>query len=236
MGFVLRNSAAEVSIYKGESLWNMENVTTVYLIRHGECAGNIDGRMRGRKDFPLNQNGIAQAKALALALKDKGIKFIYSSPLLRATVTADIIGNELGVTYETCEGFNNMKLGPWEGELKSNLAAKYPEQWKEWLVSPENLRIADAETIDDVKERALSAMKALIAQHDGSTMAVISHRGVLKPLLAGAVGVAKPYFWRLHVDNASFSKLVFRPSRGFTLMSLNYTEHLRGLPMVQEYE
>jgi len=214
----------------------MENVTTVYLIRHGECAGNVDGRMRGRKDFPLNDNGIAQARALAAALKDKGIKFIYSSPLLRATVTADIICNELGITYETCEGFNNMRLGPWEGELKSDLAAKYPEEWKEWLISPENLRIAGAETIDNVQERALSAMKSLIAKHEGSTMAVISHRGVLKPLLAGAVGVEKPYFWRLHVDNASFSKLVCRPSRGFTLMSLNYIDHLKGLPVALEYE
>ena len=47
--------------------------TTVYLIRHGECAGNKENRIRGCVDFPLNENGVLQAHALAEAMKDKKI-------------------------------------------------------------------------------------------------------------------------------------------------------------------
>jgi broad specificity phosphatase PhoE len=55
--------------------------TSIYLIRHGECAGNKENRVRGRVDFPLNENVMAQAEALALAMMDKGLAHVYSSPL-----------------------------------------------------------------------------------------------------------------------------------------------------------
>ena len=96
--------------------------TFIYLIRHGECAGNKENRIRGCMDFPLNENGILQAHALAKAMKDKNIEYIYSSPLSRATTTAKILGDTLGLPYEAREGFCNIHLGPWENRKKAELA------------------------------------------------------------------------------------------------------------------
>ena len=89
----------------------VEKKTTIYLIRHGECEGNKEKRVKGHTDFPLNEIGILQANALAITLKDKGIQHIYSSPLSRAATTAEIICKLLGIGYEIREAFNNICLG-----------------------------------------------------------------------------------------------------------------------------
>ena len=183
--------------------------TTVYLIRHGECAGNKENRIRGCVDFPLNENGVLQAHALAEAMKDKKIDYIYTSPLSRATSTAAILGEALGLPYEAREGFCNIHLGPWENRIKAELAVEEPEKWQTWLNQPEELVIEGGETLDQVRDRALAEL---------------------------ALGVQRPSYWRLHVDTASYSVLTFDSLHGYCLMGLNFTEHLKGLRIIQEFD
>ncbi len=210
--------------------------TTIYLIRHGECAGNKENRIRGCVDFPLNDNGIKQAYALAEAMRDKKIEYIYSSPLSRAVSTAEILGDALKLPYEVRDGFCNIHLGPWENRIKEELAVQEPEKWQTWLDQPEELVIEGGETLDQVGERAIRDLNAVIEEHRGATIALIAHRGVLKPLMAAAIGVARPSYWRLHVDTASYSMLTFDSLHGFCLMGLNYTQHLGGLRVIQEFD
>lgn len=209
---------------------------TIYLVRHGECRGNKDNCMRGRIDFPLNENGIAQARAIADELAGKGIRRIYTSPLIRAAETAAAIAEKTGAPVETCKGFTNISLGIWDGRKKSELAMEYPEQWQTWLTDAENLRIEGGETVDSVRERSVAALTEIVKSREEDVIAVISHRGVLKPLIAGLLRIEKPYLWRLQVDNASYSTVAFREDRGFTLVNLNRTEHLKHLPLVEELD
>ena len=210
--------------------------TSIYLIRHGECAGNRENRVRGRVDYPLNDNGIAQAGALAIAMRDKNLTHVYSSPLKRALTTAEIISNLCGCKLTVDESFCNIKLDPWEGRLKIDIAAKEPELWNTWINDPESLVLEGAETLDQVMERSLLGLDRLIEKHPGQTFAVVSHRGVLKPLLSGAMGIQKPRFWRLHMDTGSYSLLTHDDSHGFCLMGLNHSDHLKDLPLIQEFE
>ena len=210
--------------------------TFIYLIRHGECAGNKENRIRGCMDFPLNENGILQAHALAKAMKDKNIEYIYSSPLSRATTTAKILGDTLGLPYEAREGFCNIHLGPWENRKKAELAIEEPDKWQTWLDQPEELKIDGGETLDEVRERALAELDRVIGEHRSSNIALVAHRGVLKPLMAGAIGVMRPSYWRLHVDTASYSLLTHDSLHGYCLMGLNFTEYLAGLPIIQEFD
>ena len=210
--------------------------TSIYLIRHGECAGNKENRIRGCMDFPLNETGGLQAHALAKAMKDKNIEYIYSSPLSRAMTTAGILGDALGLPYEGREGFCNIHLGPWENRKKAELAVEEPEKWQTWLDQPEELKIEGGETLDEVRDRALAELDRVIEEHRGCNIALVAHRGVLKPLMAGALGVSRPCYWRLHVDTASYSLLTFDSLHGYCLMGLNYTAHLAGLPIIQEFD
>ncbi|MFA7202961.1 MAG: histidine phosphatase family protein, partial [Candidatus Caldatribacteriota bacterium] len=72
----------------------LKNKTVIILVRHGECRGNREGLFRGRSDFPLNEVGIMQARELAQEIKQFHPSRIYTSPLTRATQTAEEIKEE----------------------------------------------------------------------------------------------------------------------------------------------
>jgi broad specificity phosphatase PhoE len=209
--------------------------TTVILIRHGECKGNREGLFRGRYDFPLNDNGKSQAKAIAHEIAQNfKLDKIYSSPLSRALETAQTISSVTNIPTEIRNGFNNISLGPWEGRPKREIKEEFPEEWNLWLRNPERLRLQGAETISDVQRRAFANLNHLIKVHQGSTFAIVTHRAVLKPLIAGALGIPEPYFWKIHVDTASYSVLTHDPQKGYCLILLNQTRHLKNF--ISEWE
>ena len=201
--------------------------TTAILVRHGECEGNREGLFRGRKDFHLNENGLAQAKALAGELAAfHTAQAIYSGPLSRAKETGRIIAEAMSIPLEIRNGIDNMSLGPWEGRPKIEIQEEYPEEWSLWLSNPERLRLEGAETLEDVRLRAFAEVNQLVRVHQGETFIIVTHRAVLKPVIASALEIAPPYFWRIHVDTASYSVLTHEESRGYCLVSLNQTHHL----------
>ncbi len=200
--------------------------TTVILIRHGECEGNREGLFRGRTDFPLNETGRLQAKALAEALVALSPCNVYSSPLSRATETAQMITERTGAALEIRQGFNNMALGNWENRKKAEIEQEFPEEWGLWLFHPERLQIPGAESLLDVRRRSFANLDTLVKNLQGKTFAIVTHRAVLKPLLAEALGLSDPFFWRIHVDTASFSVLRHDRERGYCLTLLNQTCHL----------
>jgi probable phosphoglycerate mutase len=217
----------------GRELAQEEIRTTIVIVRHGECAGNREGLFRGRCDFPLNECGLRQAEALANELKGLGLCRIFSSPLSRATETAAKIAETCGTVWETRSGFNNIALGKWEGRPKKEVEEEYPEEWRLWIEHPDRLHVPGGESLADVQRRAFSNLEHLVRTYRGETFAVVSHRGVIKPLLAACLGLAEPSFWKLHVDTASYSILVHGEKRGYCLTLLNQNRHLAE--MVQEW-
>lgn len=207
--------------------------TTIFIVRHGECIGNREGLFRGRCDFPLNDIGIRQAEALALELKGQGITRIFSSPLSRAAETASRIAETCSAQWEIRAGFNNMALGQWEGRPKREVEEEFPEEWSLWIEHPDRLHIPGAESLSEVQRRAFSNLEHLVHVYAGETIAVVSHRAVIKPLVAACLGLAEPSFWRLHIDTASYSILVHEEKRGYCLTLLNQNRHLDE--MVQEW-
>ena len=156
--------------------------TTILLIRHGETAGNREGLFRGQKDFPLNENGRDQARTLAQELSAWKIDAIYSSPLTRANETARPLAELLGLRVIEETGFNNIHLGDREGRAKREVEEIQPELWRIWVTTPERLKREGAETLGQVQERAFSALGRIVEAQRGETVAVVSHRAVLKQI------------------------------------------------------
>lgn len=202
--------------------------TTILLARHGECRGNIEGLFRGRVDFPLNEQGLRQAAELGAALRTFRPEAVVTSPLLRAKRTAEAIAAACSVTVEEDEGFNNISLGIWEGQPKTDIAERFPDQWKIWLENPERLAVEGSESLDDVLKRSMEALGRAVAKYRGKTFAAVTHRTVIKPLVAGCLGIPSPYFWKVHMDTGSYSILVHDDLHGYSLFSLNRTDHLSG--------
>ena len=74
----------------------------ITAMRHGESVGNVESRWQGQADYPLTDTGRAQARELASRWKKESVKFdlVISSPLMRASETARIIADKLGVEVE----------------------------------------------------------------------------------------------------------------------------------------
>jgi len=102
-----------------------------------------------------------------------------------------------------------------------------PELWRIWVREPENLQRPGAETLAQVQERSFSALERIVEAQTGETVAVVCHRAVLKPLIARCLGIATPYFWKIHMDNAAYSILEHTQGRGYMLTLLNQTRHLQ---------
>jgi broad specificity phosphatase PhoE len=197
-------------------------MTIVYLVRHGESEFNRRGLFRGTIDVPLNERGGLQADALGRALAKTSLAAIYSSPLARAVDTAHAVALPHDLEVVIDRHFTNIALGVWQGKAKADVAAQFSDEWVLWKTTPEKLLIPGGETLGEVRERAWQRVVQL-AQHEhrGERIAIVTHRSVIKVIVAAAVGLETDFFWRFHIDTASYSALAYHDEIGFFLHQLN---------------
>ena len=104
-----------------------------YVFRHGETELNKQKRWQGSgMDYDLNENGIKQAQSLIEKLKDKGLEKIFSSPLIRAKHTADVVAKSLNIPVEICNDLRECFYGDAEGQLITDLQKNVPEIVNNW--------------------------------------------------------------------------------------------------------
>lgn len=198
----------------------------LYLLRHGESEGNRDNKFRGRIDFGLTERGKIQAQQAGSFLKGVPFDIIYTSPLKRAYDTAVILQSFIKTEIVIDESFTNISLGPWEGKPKEFVRENFPEEWNIWITKPEELYIEGIESLNEVMKRSLGRVEKIREMHQGNVL-IVTHRAVLKPLLAGLLEIPPPYFWKLHVDTAAVSIVEWLgPSRGWMLKNLNINHYL----------
>ncbi len=86
-----------------------------WFLRHGETDWNAQGISQGNVDIPLNATGVAQARVAAQKLKGRGIATIVASPLSRAKVTAEYVGEALGLPVAIDAPIRAVGFGVQEG-------------------------------------------------------------------------------------------------------------------------
>ena len=111
----------------------MTEPTRIIAIRHGETTWNVDTRIQGHLDIPLNATGRHQAARMALALKDEPIAAVYASDLTRAWETAQYLGRVHGLQVNPETGLRERGFGDFEGKtfaekLKEEVVAKAHQQ------------------------------------------------------------------------------------------------------------
>ena len=150
----------------------------LFIVRHGETDHNLQGRMQGRIDIPLNATGLAQAEALAERLADEGRSFdaIFASPMLRAKRTAEIIAAKLNMPVEFDADLVEVNMGIFENLTREEAEAKYPEVWAQ---NPLRRSIYDyipeGESPQQVEERAMRAILRIKERFAEKTVLVVCH-------------------------------------------------------------
>ncbi len=182
--------------------------TTVYLVRHGATAANLENRFAGRSGEPLHGDGIAQIRAVGEALKGKKISRIVASPLARTMHSAVILAGIVGVEFSADPGFNEISIPHWDGLTKEEIRAQFGGQYPAWLATPHLFRVKGCETIGDVQERAVTALEKGIAARPGEPLLVVSHLIVLRALILHYRKMEISAFRSVAISNGTIAELV----------------------------
>jgi broad specificity phosphatase PhoE len=162
-------------------------MTTMLLVRHGETDWNRDNRFQGHADPPLNDRGREQARELASRLAGERVDAVYTSPLRRARETAEIIGAALVLPVAAHEGLREVDVGEWQGLTRDEIAARYPGAFARWLAYGHGWE--EGETYEEMAVRALAAVRDISAVHPGGRLAVVTHGGPVRAVLAHSEGM-----------------------------------------------
>jgi probable phosphoglycerate mutase len=125
-----------------------------WFLRHGETDWNAQGISQGNVDIPLNAVGLAQARAAALLLRNRGIATIAASPLSRARVTAEIVGEALALPVRIDAGLREVAFGVQEGQKMTDWFA----DWINGDWTPEG-----AETFAALRARGVAAVNRALS-------------------------------------------------------------------------
>ena len=201
--------------------------TRIIAVRHGETAWNVDARIQGHLDVPLNGTGQWQARQLARALAHEPIAAIYASDLQRAHATAQEVADATGAPLVADPGLRERSFGELQGRTFVQIEADLPEQALRWRKRDPDFAPEGGESLTALRERIAATTHRLAAQHMGGLVLLVAHGGVLDVLYRLATGQAlqAPRTWLL--TNAAINRLLWTP-QGLSLVGWADAQHLES--------
>ena len=206
------------------------NATRIIAIRHGETAWNVDTRIQGQLDIPLNTVGRWQASRVAQALAQESIQAIYASDLLRAWETAGAIAQASGLPLQAHEGLRERGFGDFQGKTFAEIEVLWPEQSRQWRARHPEWAPPGGESLIALRARIVQTANELAEKHRGEQIVMVAHGGVMDMLyrLATNQTVNAPRTWQL--GNASINRLLWTPD-ALTLVGWSDTLHLETVAL-----
>lgn len=212
-----------------------KSAKTIILIRHGNTAWNEKEIFRGQIDIELSDSGLKQAEALSSYLSQTQIDAIYSSPLKRAHKTAGAIAKSAGVEIIISPELTDFNFGEWQGKDSEHVRTNYKSAYNDWLNNPHHAKIPGGETLEQVRERATSLLN-LIKVTDKNTIALVSHRVVLKVIICALLDLKMSHFWNIRIDTCGITTFGYDRDK-FILLNHNDISFLKnaGMPELNDF-
>ena len=198
----------------------------VLLIRHGETEWNRSGRVMGDQPIPLSETGEQQARTCAGILSRTPIAGIFTSPVLRAVQTAEILGHARDTPLHHIPALSEIGVGAWLNRHWKDFAEDPAK--REWYTDPDRARPVGGETLREVQRRAVGAIEqALTAAHE-SPYVFVSHGDVIRAILAHYLRIDLAIIRHARIDHVAVSGLELTGSAA-QLLFLNHRPGLDRL-------
>ncbi len=180
-------------------------MTLLHLIRHARSTWNSEGRLQGQADPPLDDIGQQQIRALVEFLNDEPFQAVYSSPLIRARLTAEALAAARGLPVQFDDRLMERHLGEWTGlngdEAHARIAVFANGDWR--VTGPPG-----GEGEAALMARAAAALADIIAAHPEGHVAVVSHGGTLRAYLLHLFGLSpESQHISFSFENTAFARL-----------------------------
>lgn len=208
----------------------MAGFTDILIIRHGQTDWNVQKKLQGHSDIPLNENGRKQAEMLSAILRDEHLDAIYSSDLKRAYETAVAIAQTHHLPVVADRMFRERCYGACEGLRSAEIKERFPEEYKAWVAAAPDLFFPDGERKTESPRqfhaRAKTAIETTAAGHLGQTIAIISHFGVLETAYREAKGIPLGIVNKMPVLNTSINRFRWHENGRLELTAWQESGHL----------
>ena len=200
--------------------------TRIIAIRHGETAWNVDTRIQGHLDIPLNDTGLWQAQQVARGLRGEPVAAVYTSDLLRAQATAQAVAEATGAPLHSDARLRERHFGHFQGRTFAEIEAELPEDTLRWRKrDPLYAPGGGGESLVALRQRIEDTVAVLAQRHIGEQVVMVAHGGVLDVLyrLATRQDLQAPRTWQL--ANAAINRLLWTTD-GLALVGWADTQHL----------
>jgi len=182
----------------------------IWLIRHGEPVAEARGRCYGSLDFGLSETGREQMERVVEYLRSEPISAVYTSPRSRAREGATILAAAVSAAVlEVAEDLREMDFGDFEGLTYDEIAARNPELYRRWMENPTEVVFPNGESFPEMRDRVLMAFDAIERKHAGQTVALVTHGGVNRILLANTLQIPDNCIFRLAQEYAAINLIEF---------------------------
>jgi alpha-ribazole phosphatase len=198
----------------------------VFLVRHGETNWNLEMRFQGRGNISLNETGRNQARLLSRRLSNEKFSEVFSSPLLRARETAEIIAAVHGLTPRLVDGLREIFFGDWEGKIYTEMDEKDRNAVDLWMLNPETGTIPGGESFEQFRERTLRSYEELLSTDHERNFLIVTHAGAIKVLVAGILDIPFSRITRLKLSPSSLTTILYDDWRNPYLDLFNDICHL----------
>ena len=175
----------------------------IYIIRHGQTELNSRGVLQGRSDHALNETGIAQAREAAEKLRGISFSAVWSSPLVRALQTAQIIAP--GLMPNVDDRLIEMDYGPYEGADLNHLPQEVITFFQDFVHNPAPLGM---EPLEAVVRRAGAFMEEYC--HSTENILISTHAIAMKGILEYLTPDSNGAYWSKYIGNCEVYITAFR--------------------------
>ena len=202
-------------------------ITRVIAVRHGQTEWNVQARIQGQGDSALTPDGIAQARAIAARLAREKFDALVSSDLGRASATASAIADRCGKSIVLDARLRERHFGVGEGMTYDEVDRAYPGAFARIRAVDPDFVIPGGESRRQFHDRVVDAMDSLVQAHEGRTLVVVTHGGVLATFFRHVHAIPLDVAHPIAITNASYNVLRHDGAR-WAVETWSDNAHLEG--------
>ena len=182
----------------------------LYIIRHGKTDWNEIHRLQGRTDIPLNDEGRRMAERAAAECADTHFDICYTSPLIRARETAEILMRGRDVPIVIDERLREMSFGECEGIAGSFSIPDCPINQLFWHPEEYTVPVKDGESLDELFARTGEFLDevALPLVRAGKDVLIVGHGAMNSAIVCRIRNTPRADFWKAGIENCKLMKLI----------------------------
>ena len=193
----------------------------IIFLRHAQAENNTKRILAGRTEgVPLTKAGIEQAESIAKYLKSLDISAIYSSPIERASHTAEIVAKNNSLDYELDDRITEIDMGRFTRMNYDDMFAKYGNIFLKFYENDPVIAEHEVETFLEVQRRILDMVTHIVKKHKNENVILVTHMDPIKSMLSIVMDLKPKTLFELIIANASLT-IIKEHENKFSLSAIN---------------